>query len=212
MVVYLGDGADIIGAQGGSRDVQVRADTVDILDPNVVWSMFLVNPDLSIGEIPIMADTITHTLPTLGYYEMPYYIHQTELIPVWEFRSYFYLDGNLVAADYPVYLPAASYYMPPQVEILNPADGSTFSASEPILFEGLVSGGRPPFTYKWEASDDGYLGNTLSLTHPLSSIFRGYTPSTQIITLQVMDANGLSATASISLNINPVFYLPIAQR
>ena len=126
-MVYLGDGGDIIGAQGGSRDVQVMGDMVTILDSDLVWDMFLANPDLSIGEIPIVADTITHTIPSFGYYEMPYYVHQDELIPVWEFRSWFLSEMETWSAeDFPIYLPAAAYYLPPQVEILSPADGSTF--------------------------------------------------------------------------------------
>ncbi len=207
-VIYLGDGGDIIGAQGGSRDVQVMGDTVTILDPNVVWDMFLANPSLSIGEIPIVADTITHTIPTFGYYEMPYYVHQDELIPVWEFRSYFYLNGNLVAEDFPIYIPAAAYYMPPQVEILSPTDGSTFFAGQPIVFEGAVTGGAPPYTYKWTSSSDGYLGNTLNLISGLGSAIRSSTVFETTVSIQVTDANGLTGTATITLTINPALWMP----
>ena len=209
LVVYLGDGGEIIGAQGGSRDVQVdMSDLVTILDPNVVWSMFLANPNLAIGETP-MADIITHTVPTLGYYEMPYLAEQDDLIPAWEFRSWFYSDGSLIAGDYPVYLPAASDYLPPTVDVLNPADGSTFWAGEPISFEGSITGGAPPYTIQWTSSSDGFLGDTLNIIASLGSEIRSSTVFNPTVTLQVTDANGLTSTATISLAIKPVFWLPL---
>lgn len=159
----------------------------------------------------MVADTITHTVPTFGYYEMPYYVPQDAFIPVWEFRSYFYLDGNLVAGDYPVYLPAATFYMPPQVEILSPADGSTFTAGEPINFSGEVSCGNPPCTLKWISSSDGYLGDTLNIVAALSSEVKDavYNPT---VSLTATDANGLTSTTTITLHINPVFWLPFVNK
>jgi hypothetical protein len=206
--IYLGDQGEIIGAQGGSRDVDIMADMVDILDSNVVWSMFLANPDLAIGEIPFMADTITHLAPTLGYYEMPYYVDQGELIPVWEFRSYFYQDGDLIADDYPVYLPASASYMPPQVEIINPPDGSTFSAGDLIEFNGSVIGSTPPYSYKWTSSTDGILGDTLDIISAIGAEVKSGEVFITTIALQVTDANGLTSTDMISLHIKPLIWLP----
>lgn len=207
-VVYIGDMGEIIGAQGGSRNIQPMADQVTILDPAIVWKMFIDNPNLSIGEIPLMSDVVTHTVPTLGYYEMPYFVHQDELIPVYEFRSWFYQAGKLVAGDYPVYLPAASFYMPPQVEILSPADGSTFSAGFPVAFNGSVTGGRPPFTYEWTSSSDGILGNTLNLIAGVGSEVKAGMVYHPTVSLRVTDANGLVGVDTISLNINPAFWIP----
>jgi hypothetical protein len=208
LVVYLGDLGEIIGAQGGSRDVKVMTDTVTILDPNEVWAKFLANPNLAIGDSP-MADAITYTVPTLGYYEMPYFASQEDLIPIWEFRSWFYSDGYLIAEDYPVYLPAAFDYLPPTVDILNPADGATFWAGEPISFVGSITGGVPPFTIKWTSSSDGYLGDTLNIVAALGSEIRSQIVFNPTVTLQVTDANGLTATHTISLVIKPVFWLPL---
>jgi hypothetical protein len=212
MVVYLGDYGEIIGAQGGSRDVNVMGDQVTVLDPDQVWSMFLANRNIAIVELPVEADTITHTVPTLGYYEMPYIIPQHQLIPVWQFRSWFYLDGNLVASDTPVYLPAASMYLPPQVEILSPADGSTFFANELISFEGSITGGTPPFTIRWTSSSDGYLGNTLDIVNAIGSQVRSQTVFNPTVSFQVTDANGLTSTATITLAIKPVFWLPLIKK
>jgi Family of unknown function (DUF6345) len=212
MVVYLGDHGKIIGAQGGSRDVHVMADQVTVLDPDQVWSMYLANRNLAIVELPMEADTITHTTPTLGYYEMPYILPQHQLIPVWQFRSWFYLDGNLVGSDVPVYLPAATYYLPPQVNIRNPVDGSTFFANELISLEGSVTGGMPPYTYRWTSSSDGYLGNTINVVSAIGSEIKGSTVFNPTVSFQVTDANGLTSTATISLNIKPAFWMPLIRR
>ncbi len=211
-VVYLGDQGEVIGVQGGSRDVNVLTDMVELLDPNVVWDMFLETPSIAIGEIPFIADTITHTLPIQGYYEMPYFVHQDELIPVYEFRSWFYQAGKLVAGDYPVYLPAAAMYLPSQATILNPPDGSTFSAGDLILFEGEVTGGTPPFAYKWTSSSDGILGDTLDVVHTIGSEIRTNTVFNPTISFQVTDANGLVSTDTITLAIKPIFWLPFVKK
>jgi Family of unknown function (DUF6345) len=210
--IYLGDGGEIIGAQGGSRDVQVMVDQVNILDSNLVWSMFLADHSLAIGEISFMADTITHTIPVLGYYEMPYLVHQNELIPVWMFKANFYAEGNLLGENVPVYLPAATEYLPPTVAILNPPDGAAFWTGEPITFEGSITGGTPPYTIEWSSSNDGYLGNTINLISSLTSPIRASTLYTQNISFQVTDDNGLPSAATISLLIKPIFWLPLINR
>ena len=51
---------------------------------------------------------------------------QDYLIPVWVFMANFISDGNIIAENVPVYLPAAMEYMPPTVEILTPDDGEDF--------------------------------------------------------------------------------------
>ncbi len=208
MQIYLGDAGDIIGAQGGSRDLHVMGDVVTVIDSNVVWQMFLDNPHLAIGEIDITADLITHTVPSLGYYEMPYPFHQDDLIPVWEFRGYFYSGGILVAGDVPIYLPAANEYMPPQVAILNPPAGSVFWSSEQITFNGSITGGTPPYTIEWISSKDGFLGDTLNIIAMLTSPVKEGNISSQTVSFIVTDANGLTSSAEVNILIKPVFWLP----
>ena len=207
--VYLGDGGEIIGVQGGSRDVVATGVQVDILDANQVWTMFLNDHSLAIPEVPWAADTINYITYTLGYYEMPYFQHQNELIPVYEFTANFYAGGNLLADNVPVYLPAAAQYLPPQVAILSPADGSTFRSGEQISFEGSITGGTPPYTMQWTSSTDGYLGNTLTITSALSSSVKGGSLFNPTVSFQVTDANGLTRTATIALLIRPIYILPI---
>jgi hypothetical protein len=143
---------------------------------------------------------------------MPYLQHQNELIPVWEFTANFYAGGNLLAENVPVYLPAAAQYLPPQVSILSPADGSTFRSGEPITFEGSITGGTPPYTIEWTSSNDGYLGNTINIVSPLSSSTKGGSLFTQTVSFHVTDDNGLESTATITLLISFISMLPIINR
>lgn len=207
--VYLGDGGDIIGVQGGSRDFSTTGEYIDTLAASEVWSMFLNDPSLAIPEVPWVADYITYTIATLGYYEMPYIQPQAQFIPVWEYLANFYSGGSLLAENVAVYLPAAVAYLPPQVDILSPANGSTFLAGEPISFEGSVTGGTPPYIIQWTSSSDGYLGNTLNVAAALGSEFKSYTEFNPTVSFQVTDANGLTSTATISLVIKPIFLLPV---
>jgi hypothetical protein len=210
--VYLGDGGEIIGVQGGSRDVQGTGAQVNILDANLVWTMFLEDRSLAIPEVPWPADEISYITATLGYYEMPYLQQQNELIPVWEFIANFYANGNLLAENVPVYLPAAAEYMPPQVAILNPVDGSTFSAGEPISFEGSIIGGTPPYSINWNSSSDGFLGDTINVVSALNSEAKGGIIFNPTVSFEVTDANGLTSTDTISLKIMPIFNLPLIFR
>ena len=210
--IYLGDGGEIIGVQGGSRDIRVTTEIVNILDPDLVWKMYQADHGLALGEISYLADTITHATPTLGYYEMAYPIHQSELIPVWKFPANFYAEGILLGENVPIYLPAANKYLPPQASILNPADGSSFRSGEVISFEGSITGGTPPYAVKWSSSKDGILGDTIDILAALSSTERDGELFTQEVSFQVIDANGLSDTANIALIIKPLVWLPMIMK
>jgi hypothetical protein len=210
---YLGDEDEIIGVQGGSRDITVLAEQVQTLDPGIAWELFLADHSLAIGGMPYMADLITNSgIGTLGYYEMPYAMGQDYLIPVWMFMASFYSGGNTIATNVPIYLPAAMEYLPPTVEILNPGDGDTFFAGELISFEGGVLGGTPPYTYEWTSSSDGYLGDTFNIVSAIGSSIRSNTVFNPTVSFTVTDANGLTGTATISLAIKPIFWLSLIIR
>jgi hypothetical protein len=207
--IYLGGMDEIDGLLGGSRDVQNTGEMVNILDPNLIWEMFMADHSLAIPETPWIGDTITFTTVTLGYYENSYLQNQDVLIPVWNFNANYFAKGVLVAENVDVYLPAAEEFMPPQVNIISPNDGATFRAGEPILFEGSASGGTPPYSYEWTSSSDGTLGNSLNILSSLGSEVKGGSVFQPTVSLQVTDANGFSATDTIILNINPVYWMPV---
>ncbi len=210
---YLGDESEIIGVQGGSRDISVLTETIQTLDVAAAWGMFLADHSLAIGGMPYEADLITNSgIGTLGYYEMPYAMGQDYLIPVWMFSASFYSTGYTIASDVPLYIPAALEYLPPTVEILNPVEGAEFSENELISFEGLVSGGTPPYTYEWTSSSDGYLGNSLNIVSTIGSSIRSSTVYNTTITFRATDTNGLTNSATITLTINPIVWLPLIAR
>ena len=212
MKVYLGDGSEIIGMIGGSRDVEDTGLMVETLPAEVAWQRYLENPSLAIPEVPWIGDSIIYTSAILGYYEQPYVNYQTELIPVWDFKATFSANGILLAENVDVYVPAAEEFMPPEVSILSPHDGDTFSAGELINFEGSISGGTEPYFIQWTSSSDGFLGAEKNILHAIGSQVKGGSLFQPTVTLQVTDANGLIGSDTIILNINPVFWIPLINR
>jgi hypothetical protein len=203
--IYLGGMNNIVGLLGGSRDLENTGVLVNILDPNMVWNKFMEDRSLAIPETPWIADTITYTVATLGYYENSYLQYQEELIPVWNFKANYFSSGVLVAENVDIYVP-------PQVNIISPSGGTTFRAGELIAFEGSVTGGTPPYSFEWTSSSDGTLGYSLNLISSLGSEIKGGSVFQPTVSLQVTDANGLIATDTISLNINPVYWMPVIKK
>jgi hypothetical protein len=212
MKAYLGGMEDIIGMQGGSRDVIDSGQMVNILTPDVVWGKFKQDPSLALPEVSFVGDVITYTAATLGYYEQPYLMHQTKLIPVWDFAVNSYQNGTLVAENVDVYVPAAEEFAPPQVTILSPVDGSTFRAGEPIVFKGEVTGGTAPYTFEWNSSSDGTLGYSLNIVRGLGSEIKSGEVLEVTVSLQATDSNGLISTATVTLKINPILWMPFINK
>ena len=212
MKVYLGNGGEIIGMMGGSRDVQDSGLMVETLPAEVAWEKFVENPSLAIPEVSWVGDVITYTNVILGYYEQQYVLGQTELIPVWNFKANYFSKGVLLAENVDVYVPAAEEIMPPEVNILTPANGSTFNAGELISFTSSITGGKPPYLIEWNSSSDGYLGNQQNIVHTLGSEIKSSTVFQPTVSLQVIDANGMMTTQTISLNINPVLWIPLVNK
>jgi hypothetical protein len=107
-----------------------------------------------------------------------------------------------------VYVPASIEYLPPEVTILSPLDGSMQSSLEPIYFEGKITGGTPPYTLQWSSSEDGILSDQKIFMANLSTAFREGAFNPNNVSLTVTDANGLSATDNVSLMVKPLFWLP----
>jgi hypothetical protein len=206
--VYFGDGGEIIGMLGGSRDYEVAKALVEIIPEGEAWAMYLADPTLAIPEVPWVASSISYTAAALGYYEMPYIISQTELIPVWIFNANFFGPAmELLAGDVPVYIPAAMEYMPPEVSITSPVSGTLFATGELINFTGSVSGGKPPYTYAWSSSQDGFLGDAAAIAASLTGAVKD-SVLYHAIKLQVTDANGQIGSATVLVKVMAPLYLP----
>lgn len=211
--VYIGDQDEIIGMQGGSRDLMQTGGMVDVMTSDEAWAMYLDNPRVALLEVPWVADQIVPTSAVLGYYEHPQFIPQSDLVPVWIFTADFYAGGELLAPDVAIYVPAAVEYLPPQVQIDTPPPGAAFLPGVPIAFSGsVVQHGKPPFTFEWSASHDGPLGTGASIVAPLSTSVKGSYLYTQTVSLQVTDANGQHGTATTTVLIQAALYLPVLYR
>ena len=211
--IYLGDGGEIIGLQGGTRDVIYTSEaTVELLDVDTAWQMFLENHNIAIPEVPYPADVITYSQVDFGYYELPITQFQGELIPVYIFLADFFLEGNQIAEDVVVYVPAAMEYMPPTVTITSPVSGDRFSPGQAIFFNSEVIGGKPPYTFEWKSDHDGVLGMDASIISGLTTSVKGGQLSKHIISLQVIDANGMLSSASIEVYINGLTLLPFVMK
>jgi hypothetical protein len=210
--MYLGDLGDILGVQGGSRDIAATGQTVTIMDPEKAWDLYLADPTIAVAEVPWATNVISKTAQTLAYYEYPHSESQKELIPVWVFTANFYTEGEpreLLAEGVFVYVPAAEEYLPPEVEIATPATGSEFIAGETVSLSGSVlQYGRPPFTYAWYSTHDGPLGSGASIVVPLSAAIREGEAFSQTFSLKVTDANGQMGTDSVDVFVRPAAFLP----
>ncbi len=208
--MYLGDMGDILGVQGGSRDIQATGEEVTIMDADKAWDMFLADPTVALAQIPWVADEILKTAETLGYYEQPQLEGQAELIPAWIFTADFYAAGELLAEEVLVYVPAAAEYLPPEVSIEAPTAGAEFKAGELVTFSGsVVQYGKPPFTYEWHSSHDGFLGSGATIAAPLTTLIREGEVVSHTISFQVSDANGQQGTSSKRVFVKAAVYLPI---
>lgn len=210
--LYFGDSMEVIGMMGGTRDVLLTKDMVEVMPAEEAWALYQADPSIAVPEVPWVADYVTYTASTLGYYEMPYITKQTELIPVWIFNANFYSGNALLAGDVPVYVPAAIEYLPPQVSITEPTSGSLFSPFEPITFKSTVVGGTPLYSWAWSSSVDGPLGNTDVIEARLSPSTKGNEVFYHSIEIQVTDANGLIGTDTVMVKIKVPLYLPSVLR
>jgi hypothetical protein len=210
--MYLGDQGEMLGVQGGSRDVQTTVADVTVIDADEAWNMYLADPTIAMNSIPWVYDVVSKTAETLGYYEQPQFQSQTELIPTWIFSATFYAGGETLAEGVAVYIPAAADYLPPEVSIESPTAGAEFETGELVSFSGsVVQYGKPPFTYEWYSSYDGFLGSGQTITAPLTTEVRTGIIS-HTISLQVTDANGQEGADSTMVFVKTAIHLPLVLR
>lgn len=229
--VYIGDGGNVIGLKGGGRDYQLTGGTIPIISSDDAWNAFVISPTIALADIP-QADAYDRTgklAPTLGYYEQPSTLGQSEFIPVWIFQADLLVDvdvpapsaqggasttaSEVLAEDAWIYVPAAADADPLVASIDAPAGGIQLGYGETVDLSGSASGGTAPYSYEWTSSVDGYLGAGASLTDvSLTADTRGPTIMPNIVTLTVLDDNGIVATASVAVNVNANVFLPMILR
>ncbi len=129
-------------------------------------------------------------------------------------------DGNptretdalqLMADDAMIYLPAAADDAAlPDVTITSPISGTVLMPGETVNLAGEAMGGVAPYTYLWTSNVDGVLGTEAMIPDVLlSPDMRPGGVGPNVITLQVTDANGQSATDAVDVTINNVTYLSL---
>lgn len=234
---YIGNNSEIVGMKGGWRDYQfvdglaglqnAAPAAVPIKTPDAAWADFLADPSIAVAQPP-QALTYTQKLtPTLAYYEQSLSISQTQLIPVWVFVADLITETvdipvhlqattattALIASDVNIYVPAADDPTAlPQVTITSPTPGTIISTGTSVELDGAVEGGQAPYTYLWTSSVDGALGVDLTQTSPpLHPDIKGALSANKL-TLLVVDADGLHATADIDVLVLTAVYLPLVLR
>ena len=183
-------------------------------------------PNIALAKLPAATDYDRNGKPepTLGYYEQPLSMGQQQLIPVWIFVADLYTDVivpptyvrssptdmGLVVSDAFIYVPAAADPTTlPVATITEPTAGLVIAAGQTVDLSGMASGGTPPYSYQWTSSRDGILGNGDKLTGvPLTGDVHSSHLASNQITLEVLDANGLQASATVDVLVIPPLYLP----
>ena len=220
--VYVGDGGEVIGLKSGfvPLEMDLEREVVPVMTAEEAWEAFLADPALAVAQLP-PADNyvLTDTPPTQAYYQQATTQSQEELIPVWVFEADLYdtVDDArsataevLVADDALIYIQAEETPEAQLVATIDaPLPGVTLQPGQPVDLTGSASGGTAPYTFEWSSEVNGTLGqgealNDVGLTADTRS--SSYGPNQ--VTLTVTDANGLTATATVDIEVEVGNYLP----
>ena len=223
--VYVGDGGEVIGLKSGYVPLQIdeQREVVPILTAEEAWQAFLADPSVAVAQPPT-ADlySLTATPPTLAYYQQPTTQSQQELIPVWVFEADLYVqtEDERAATDLQIADNALIYVQAEETAdaqlvatIDAPAPGLTLRPGQTIDLAGSASGGLAPYTFEWSSEVNGTLGQGEALSGvSLSADTRSSSFGPNQITLTVTDANGLTATATLDIEVEVGNYLPTIRR
>ena len=223
--VYLGDGGQVVGLKSGFLPLQMdESAMVPILPAEEAWQAFLDDPARAVAQPPT-ADTfkLTDTPPTLAYYQQPTTEMQQDLIPVWVFEADLYVtapDGRAATADQLVADNALIYVQAeadPAAQLAatidSPGPGLTMLPGQTIDLKGSAAGGTAPYSYSWSSEVNGPLGEGDTLSDvALTADSRSGSYGTNLVTLTVTDANGLTASATVEIEVEVGNYLPAIRR
>jgi hypothetical protein len=223
--VYVGDGGEVIGLKSGYVPLQIdqEREVVPILTAEEAWQAFLAAPTLAVAQPPT-ADlySLTDTPPTLAYYQQPTTESQLELIPVWVFEADLYVQTEderattdlQIADDALIYVQAEETPDAQLVATIDaPAPGLTLLPGQTVDLAGSATGGTAPYTFEWSSEVNGTLGQGEALGDvSLTADTRSSSYGPNQITLTVTDANGLTATATLDIDVEVGNYLPTIRR
>jgi hypothetical protein len=233
--VYVSNDDQVIGTMGGWRavdDVGVL-DTVQILTPTQMISLYHQLGDmLNLAPTPFLADVVTVTRSTVGYYEQPMGTDQSSLTPV------YILDLNMTdtesggSLESTAFIPATASMLSPLSAITSIAEEvpevtpgqiitlTAANASQPLSALGYGDNlnfvlGQGPYTYTWKLETTGMvIGTGRTITYPAGIVddLGVYKDNDvpMVIVLEVTDAAG--HTSSVSQPFYFVGATPAVQR
>ena len=218
-------GGEVIGLKSGYVPLQIdqQREVVPILTAEEAWQAFLADPTVAVAQPPT-ADlySLTATPPTLAYYQQPTTESQQELIPVWVFEADLYVqtederaaDDMQIADNALIYIQAEETPDAQLVATIDaPAPGQTLMPWQTVDLAGSAAGGLAPYSFEWSSEVNGTLGQGEALSGvSLSADTRAASFGTNLITLTVTDANGLTATATVEVSVLVGNYLPAVRR
>ncbi|MHA1739502.1 MAG: DUF6345 domain-containing protein [Candidatus Heimdallarchaeota archaeon] len=138
-------------------------------------------------------------------YELVYYAAevgevQNYIYPVYECEITQTLPGS--DEEYTSIYSLSATPFDPKATITSPTNGKAFPAGDTIEFTSNIAGGNGPFTYQWESDIDGIIGTEEILSiDSLTVVTKDNTAGSHTIFLTITDANGLTASDAISVEI-----------
>ena len=110
-------------------------------------------------------------------------------------------------------MPAAADEEPLVASIDAPGGGQELGFGEKVDLSGSASGGTAPYTYEWSSNVDGFLGTGATLSDvSLTADTRGPKVEPNIVTLTVLDGNGIVATDTVAVTVSANTFLPSMSR
>ncbi len=205
--VYIDSFFDVCASVGQWPDV-VGQGPVPIITKEEAYSRFVTHGEKIVIE-PVVID-YTHTdvnNATLGYYEAPPRVPQTQLVPIWILELNYY-DGNDLLTTADAFIPAAEQFYPPIASISSPSHGSEFDSGESIDFNCVADAnyGVPPYSYEWTSDIDGLLSTDSNFMATLSIACVSDGNSVEVmphtITLKITDFENRSSSESVEVTVH----------
>jgi hypothetical protein len=207
--------------------------TVEILTPTQVISLYSqVGDVLNLAPTPFLADAVTVTRSTVGYYEQPLGVDQSSLTPVYVLDTEMTDTSSGDSITSTAFIPAAANLLPPLAAITSVTEeqpqisnGETITltaadASQPLSDLGYGDNlniilGQGPYTYTWKLETTGtVIGTGRSITYEAGILddlgVDKNNDVPMVVVLEVTDSAGNTSSAA-----QPFYFIgstPMVQR